>query len=315
VQVVLQGAQAHQVGQEAAVSAVAETVRHARVGLAEPDRPLGSFLFLGPTGVGKTELVKALSQRLFATENALVRIDMSEYRAPHTVARLIGSPPGYVGYGEGGQLTEPVRRRPYSVVLLDEIEKADPEVWNVLLQVLDDGRLTDGEGRTVDFTNTVIVMTSNLGAGRAKQSLGFAGDDAGRAGADSERMRDAAKRAFLPEFLNRIDEIVVFEALTEDQVREIGGLIVSRIADRLRDERGVELEVTPELIARLATEGFDAEFGARPLQRHIRRTLERELTQAILTGRLTEGAHVLADVGTGDGVAIELTVSDPATVA
>jgi ATP-dependent Clp protease ATP-binding subunit ClpC len=303
------------VGQEAAVSAVAETVRHARVGLAEPDRPLGSFLFLGPTGVGKTELVKALSQRLFATENALVRIDMSEYRAPHTVARLIGSPPGYVGYGEGGQLTEPVRRRPYSVVLLDEIEKADPEVWNVLLQVLDDGRLTDGEGRTVDFTNTVIVMTSNLGAGRAKQSLGFAGDDAGRAGADSERMRDAAKRAFLPEFLNRIDEIVVFEALTEDQVREIGGLIVSRIADRLRDERGVELEVTPELIARLATEGFDAEFGARPLQRHIRRTLERELTQAILTGRLTEGAHVLADVGTGDGVAIELTVSEPATVA
>jgi ATP-dependent Clp protease ATP-binding subunit ClpC len=303
------------VGQEAAVSAVAETVRHARVGLAEPDRPLGSFLFLGPTGVGKTELVKALSQRLFATENALVRIDMSEYRAPHTVARLIGSPPGYVGYGEGGQLTEPVRRRPYSVVLLDEIEKADPEVWNVLLQVLDDGRLTDGEGRTVDFTNTVIVMTSNLGAGKAKQSLGFAGDDAGRAGADSERMRDAAKRTFLPEFLNRIDEIVVFEALTEDQVREIGGLIVSRIADRLRDERGVELEVTPALLARLAAEGFDAEFGARPLQRHIRRTLEHELTQAILTGRLTEGAHVLADVGSGDDVAIELTVSEPATVA
>ena len=217
---------------------------------------------------------------------------MSEYRAPHTVARLIGSPPGYVGYGEGGQLTEPVRRRPYSVILLDEIEKAHPEVWNVLLQVLDDGRLTDGEGRTVDFTNTVIVMTSNLGAGQAKRSIGFTGGDAGRAGADSDRMRDAAKQAFLPEFLNRIDEIVVFEALTEVEVREIGELIVARIAGRLRDERGVELEVAPELATRLAADGFDAEFGARPLQRHIRRTLERELTRAILDGHLVEGDHV-----------------------
>jgi ATP-dependent Clp protease ATP-binding subunit ClpC len=161
------------IAQDAAVEAVAETVRHARAGLAEPDRPLGSFLFMGPTGVGKTELVKALAERLFATEKSLVRIDMSEYREPHTVARLIGSPPGYVGYGDGGQLTEPVRRRPYSVILLDEIEKAHPEVWNVLLQVLDDGRLTDGEGRTVDFTNTVIVMTSNLGAGQAKRGIGF----------------------------------------------------------------------------------------------------------------------------------------------
>jgi ATP-dependent Clp protease ATP-binding subunit ClpC len=313
------------VGQQAAVSAVAETVRHARAGLAEPDRPLGSFLFLGPTGVGKTELVKALSQRLFATEKALVRIDMSEYRAPHTVARLIGSPPGYVGYGEGGQLTEAVRRRPYSVVLLDEIEKAHPEVWNVLLQVLDDGRLTDGEGRTIDFTNTVIVMTSNLGAGEAKRPIGFtprgAGGDADPAG---ERMRDAAKRAFLPEFLNRIDEIVVFEALTEVEVRQIGGVIVSRIADRLRIDRGVELQVADELIERLATEGFDAEFGARPLQRHIRRTLERELTRAILDGRLSDGDHVLADTaaapgpadGDGDGeTGITLTVTQPALVA
>ena len=167
------------VGQHDAVQAVAETVRHARAGLAEPDRPLGSFLFMGPTGVGKTELVKALAERLFATEKSLVRIDMSEYREPHTVARLIGSPPGYVGYGDGGQLTEPVRRRPYSVILLDEIEKAHPEVWNVLLQVLDDGRLTDGEGRTVDFTNTVIVMTSNLGAGQAKRPVGFTGGEVG----------------------------------------------------------------------------------------------------------------------------------------
>ncbi len=166
------------IGQDAAVQAVAETVRHARAGLSEPDRPLGSFLFMGPTGVGKTELVKALAERLFATEKSLVRIDISEYREPHTVARLIGSPPGYVGYGDGGQLTEPVRRRPYSVILLDEIEKAHPEVWNVLLQVLDDGRLTDGEGRTVDFTNTVVVMTSNLGAGQAKRPIGFAATEA-----------------------------------------------------------------------------------------------------------------------------------------
>jgi ATP-dependent Clp protease ATP-binding subunit ClpC len=303
------------VGQEAAVSAVAETVRHARAGLAEPDRPLGSFLFLGPTGVGKTELVKALSQRLFASEKSLVRIDMSEYREPHTVARLIGSPPGYVGYGEGGQLTEPVRRRPYSVVLLDEIEKAHPEVWNVLLQVLDDGRLTDGEGRTVDFTNTVIVMTSNLGAGQARRPLGFAGGEADPAG---ERMLDAAKRAFLPEFLNRIDELVVFDALTEDQVQEIGGLIVARIADRLRTEHGVELEVAPELVARLAAEGFDPEFGARPLQRHIRRTLERELTRAILDGRFTEGDHVVAADAEAESEdetpRIELTVAASATV-
>jgi ATP-dependent Clp protease ATP-binding subunit ClpC len=298
------------IGQDDAVHAVAETVRHARAGLAEPDRPLGSFLFMGPTGVGKTELVKALAERLFATEKALVRIDMSEYREPHTVARLIGSPPGYVGYGDGGQLTEPVRRRPYSVVLLDEVEKAHPEVWNVLLQVLDDGRLTDGEGRTVDFTNTVVVMTSNLGAGRAKRALGFTGGAAEPAG---ERMLDAAKRAFLPEFLNRIDEIVVFEPLTEEQVRQIGELICARIADRLREERGVELEVDPELIARLSRDGFDQEFGARPLKRHVRRTLEKELTRAILDGRIAEGSHVRA--GDGDGEAIALDVTAPQAVA
>jgi ATP-dependent Clp protease ATP-binding subunit ClpC len=312
------------IGQDEAVSAVAETISHARAGLAEPDRPLGSFLFLGPTGVGKTELVKALSERLFATEKSLVRIDMSEYREAHTVARLIGSPPGYVGYGDGGQLTEPVRRRPYSVVLLDEIEKAHPEVWNVLLQVLDDGRLTDGEGRTVDFTNTVIVMTSNLGAGEAKRPLGFApqaqGSAAGgQADPAGERMLAAAKRAFLPEFLNRIDELVVFQALTEEQIREIGALIVASIVERLADERGVTLEVAPELIARLAAEGFDAEFGARPLRRHIRRTLERELTRAILDGRLAEGAHVRAadahaDAGGDGSPRIELTVAQHATV-
>ena len=294
------------VGQHAAVHAVADTVRHARAGLAEPDRPLGSFLFMGPTGVGKTELVKALSERLFATEKALVRIDMSEYREPHTVARLIGSPPGYVGYGDGGQLTEPVRRRPYSVILLDEIEKAHPEVWNVLLQVLDDGRLTDGEGRTVDFTNTVIVMTSNLGAGHAKRSLGFTGTDADPA---EDRMRAAAKQAFLPEFLNRIDELVVFEALTEEQVRDIGEMLCRRIAERLYEQHGVELTVEPELIARLAAEGFDPEFGARPLRRHLRRTLEKELTRAILDGRIVEGAQVTARDDLAQGIVVDVMVS------
>jgi ATP-dependent Clp protease ATP-binding subunit ClpC len=242
------------IGQDEAVELVSDTVRRARVGLAEGDRPLGSFLFLGPTGVGKTELVKALAERLFATEKALVRIDMSEYREPHTVARLIGSPPGYVGYGEGGQLSEPVRRRPYSVVLLDEVEKAHPEVWNVLLQLMDDGRLTDGEGRTVDFSNTVLVMTSNLGAAKAKRSLGFT---AAAPQADEERMRAAAKQAFLPEFLNRIDEIVTFRPLTAEQIESICGLICAQVADRLRDERGVELEVDEALVTRLAREGFD----------------------------------------------------------
>jgi ATP-dependent Clp protease ATP-binding subunit ClpC len=294
------------VGQDEAVEKVADTIRRARVGLSEPDRPLGSFLFLGPTGVGKTELVKALSERLFATEDALVRIDMSEYREPHTVARLIGSPPGYVGYGDGGQLTEPVRRRPYSVILLDEIEKAHPEVWNVLLQLLDDGRLTDGEGRTVDFTNAVVVMTSNLGAGRAKRGIGFTATEPGAA---DDRMKDAAKSAFLPEFLNRIDEVVTFQALGEEQVASIARLIVERVADRLRTERGIELVVDDQLIAKLAADGFDEEFGARPLQRHVRRTLERELTRAILSGSLTDGAQVRATAGEDGGVALEVSAA------
>jgi len=301
------------VGQDQAVELVAETVRRARAGLSDPDAPLGTFLFLGPTGVGKTELVKALAERLFATEKALVRIDMSEYREPHTVARLIGSPPGYVGYGDGGQLTEPVRRRPYSVVLLDEIEKAHPEVWNVLLQVLDDGRLTDGEGRTVDFTNTVIVMTSNLGAGKAKRPVGFASraDERG----DAERMIEAAKRAFLPEFLNRIDEIVVFHPLTPEQVERIARLMVDRVAERLREEHEVELEVTDALVAQLARDGFDEEYGARPLRRHIRRTLERELTRAILDGRLTAGAKVRALPRLEGGVELEIvSAPEPAAV-
>src|SRR5215218_2131294 len=289
------------VGQDEAVGIVADTIRRARVGLAEHDRPLGSFLFLGPTGVGKTELVKALSERLFASERALVRIDMSEYREPHTVARLIGSPPGYVGYGDGGQLTEPVRRRPYSVVLLDEVEKAHPDVWNVLLQLMDDGRLTDGEGRTVDFSNTVVVMTSNLGAGKAKRGIGFT---AGEPAAEDDRMLSAAKAAFLPEFLNRIDEIVTFQPLAAAQVEAIATMICARVADRLSEQRGIELSVEPALVARLAREGFDEAFGARPLQRHVRRTLEKELTRAILAGELPDGATVTA-VDRDGGIALE----------
>ena len=298
------------IGQEEAVEIVADTVRRARVGLSDGDKPLGTFLFLGPTGVGKTELVKALAERLFASEKALVRIDMSEFRAPHTVARLIGSPPGYVGYGDGGQLTEPVRRRPYSVILLDEIEKAHPEVWNVLLQLMDDGRLTDGEGRTVDFTNAVVVMTSNLGAGQARRGIGFT--PAAEAGVD-ERMLAAAKEAFLPEFLNRIDEIVTFQSLTPAQVEQIAGLVVARTAARLHEERGIALEVDGALVSQLARDGFDAEFGARPLQRHIRRTLEKALTKAILDGSVKDGATVRATAGE-DG-AIVLEAREPAPVA
>ena len=296
------------VGQDDAVEAVADTIRRARVGLSEGDRPLGTFLFLGPTGVGKTELVKALSERLFATDKALVRIDMSEYREPHTVARLIGSPPGYVGYGDGGQLTEPVRRRPYSVVLLDEVEKAHPEVWNVLLQVMDDGRLTDGEGRTVDFTNTVLVMTSNLGSGKARRAVGFAADQAEPA---AERLIAAAKGAFLPEFLNRIDEIVTFRALTPEQVERIARLMVDRVAEQLRLEREIELEVDDELVARLARDGFDEEFGARPLGRHVRRTLEKELTRGILDGRLREGTEVRASAAEDGAIVLEVSELSP----
>jgi ATP-dependent Clp protease ATP-binding subunit ClpC len=234
---------------------------------------------------------------------------MSEFREPHTVARLIGSPPGYVGYGDGGQLTEPVRRRPYSVILLDEIEKAHPEVWNVLLQVMDDGRLTDGEGRTVDFTNAVIVMTSNLGAGQARRGIGFT---AGEPAAEADRMLGAAKAAFLPEFMNRIDEVVTFKALELEQVERITAQMVARVAERLRAERGVALEVDDALVARLGREGFDAEFGARPLQRHVRRTLEKALTRAILAGEIADGDHVEASLDEDGGIVLAARRLEPA---
>ncbi len=299
------------VGQDEAVGVVADTIRRARVGLAEHDRPLGTFLFLGPTGVGKTELVKALSERLFASERALVRIDMSEYREPHTVARLIGSPPGYVGYGDGGQLTEPVRRRPYSVVLLDEIEKAHPEVWNVLLQLMDDGRLTDGEGRTVDFTNAVVVMTSNLGAGQARRGIGFTAADAGGRGrADAGRGQERVP-AGVPQ-PHRRDRHLPRARRGAGRGDRGADLPAGRRAagGAARDRADVE----PALVARLAREGFDEAFGARPLQRHVRRTLEKELTRAILAGELPDGAAVPAADRDG-GIALELSPSGTAALA
>jgi ATP-dependent Clp protease ATP-binding subunit ClpB len=272
------------VGQDEAVEAVANALRRARTGLQDPNRPIGSFVFLGPTGVGKTELAKALAEFMFDDERAMVRLDMSEYQERHTVARLIGAPPGYVGYEEGGQLTEAVRRRPYSVVLLDEIEKAHNEVFDVLLQILDDGRLTDGHGRTVDFRNTVLIMTSNIRS--------------------AEQMREH----FRPEFLNRIDEIVEFKALTREQLSEIVEHQLTRLRDRL-EERRIELELTDAAKEALAEAGWDPTYGARPLKRAIQRMVENPLALRLLEGEFAEGATVRVDAG-ADG---ELVFEQAAT--
>jgi ATP-dependent Clp protease ATP-binding subunit ClpC len=286
------------IGQEEAVEAVSEAIRRSRSGLSDPRRPIGSFIFLGPTGVGKTELARALAQFLFDDESNMVRIDMSEYMEKHTVSRLIGAPPGYIGYDEGGQLTEAVRRRPYRVVLFDEIEKGHPDVFNILLQILEDGRLTDGHGRTVDFRNTVVIMTSNLGTGELqRQPFGFRTD--GRdGGMDEERLQtsvnDALKRAFRPEFLNRIDEIIIFRPLTREQIIQIVGLMVKEVQERLQ-ERSITFELTPAASEWLAREGFDPVFGARPLRRAIQRHLENPLSKGILAGDFREGDHVIVD--------------------
>lgn len=291
------------VGQAEAVAAVADAIRRARSGLKDPRRPIGSFIFIGPSGVGKTELAKALAEFMFDDEEAMVRIDMSEYREQHSVSRLFGAPPGYVGYEEGGQLTEAVRRRPYRVVLFDEIEKAHPEVWNALLQILDDGRLTDGQGRVVDFRNTVLIMTSNLGTEYVNHSgtLGFLGSQTEGDKANQEKITKALKDAFRPEFLNRIDEIILFSPLTKEDMREIVALQMQDIQTRL-SEHGLKVELTKEAIEWMANEGYDPAFGARPLKRALQKHVESPLSISLLSAEFTTGDTVLVDIEDDDVV-------------
>ena len=292
------------IGQEEAVVAVSKAVRRARAGLKDPKRPIGSFLFLGPTGVGKTELARSLASNLFGDENAMIRIDMSEYMEKHAVSRLVGAPPGYVGYDEGGQLTEAVRRRPYSVILFDEVEKAHPDFFNILLQVLDDGRLTDNQGRTVDFRNTVIIMTSNLGAKYLKEDTAAMGFLAAKESEDTKKDTESAKKEvlqavkahFRPEFLNRVDEMIVFHALETAQLQQIVRILLQSVTTRLH-EQGMELEVSDEAMAKIVAEGTDIAMGARPLKRAIQRLVEDPISDAILEGRAGEGKtlHVVVE--------------------
>ncbi|MGS0562357.1 ATP-dependent Clp protease ATP-binding subunit [Microbacterium aurugineum] len=292
------------IGQKDAVKAVSDAVRRSRAGISDPGRPTGSFLFLGPTGVGKTELAKALAEFLFDDEHAMVRIDMSEYGEKHSVSRLVGAPPGYVGYEQGGQLTEAVRRRPYSVILLDEVEKAHPEVFDVLLQVLDDGRLTDGQGRTVDFSNVILILTSNLGSPILIDPV--LGPDEKR-----DQVMALVRQAFRPEFLNRLDDIVMFSALSEDDLAQIVELSVDQLHDRLRDRR-LTLAVTPDARAWLAERGYDPMFGARPLRRLIQSEVQNKLATALLSGGVRDGDTVRVDVAAdGSGLVLTATTPDP----
>ncbi len=289
------------VGQDEAVTAVSKAVRRARAGLKDPKRPIGSFIFLGPTGVGKTELARALAESLFGDEDAVIRLDMSEYMERHTTARLIGAPPGYVGYEEGGQLTERVRRKPYSVILLDEIEKAHPEVFNVLLQVLEDGRLTDGKGRAVDFRNTVIIMTSNVGANHIKKqgTVGFKPvDEKNSYELMKEQIMGDLKNTFKPEFLNRIDEVIVFHALNKEHLKEIVDLMLQELVDRLKDYE-IKLEVTGEAKEFLAKEGYDPVYGARPLRRAIQKHVEDNMSEEMLKGTFSQGHTVVCEAKEG----------------
>jgi ATP-dependent Clp protease ATP-binding subunit ClpC len=312
------------IGQDEAVHAIADAIRRARAGLKSPKRPIGSFIFLGSSGVGKTELAKALAAFMFDDEDALVRVDMSEYREQHTVSRLFGAPPGYVGYEEGGQLTEAVRRRPYRVVLFDEIEKAHPDVWNALLQILDDGRLTDGQGRVVDFRNTVLIMTSNLGTEFVKKSgsLGFLrrGDDGSGEDESHDKIERALKATFRPEFLNRVDEIITFKPLSLEDVEKIVDLQMKEIQARL-SEHGLTVQLTDAARKWLAREGYDPQFGARPLRRALQKYVESPLSVQMLRGEFKTGDVVTVDYVEGEGLkfrreeATPVNVEQPASVS
>ncbi|MDN4593559.1 ATP-dependent protease ATP-binding subunit ClpC [Polycladomyces subterraneus] len=299
------------IGQEEAVKAVSRAIRRARAGLKDPKRPIGSFIFLGPTGVGKTELARALAEALFGDENAMIRIDMSEYMEKHSTSRLVGAPPGYVGYEEGGQLTEKVRRKPYSVVLFDEIEKAHPEVFNILLQVLEDGRLTDGKGRLVDFRNTVIIMTSNVGADTIRKSsrLGFTTGDADGYEDMKENVMQELKRSFRPEFLNRIDDVIVFHSLKEEHLQQIVSLMSEELRKRLK-EQDIDFVLTDEAKKHLAKIGFDPQYGARPLRRAIQKHIEDRLSEELLRGTIQRGDTVKIDVKDGQ-LTVEKTALSP----
>ncbi len=304
------------IGQNEAVKSISKAIRRARAGLKDPKRPIGSFIFLGPTGVGKTELARAVAEAMFGDEDAIIRIDMSEYMEKHATSRLVGSPPGYVGYEEGGQLTEKVRRKPYSVILLDEIEKAHPEVFNILLQVLDDGRLTDSKGRTVDFRNTIIVMTSNVGASALKRNkyVGFAvSEDTDREYKDmKDKVMEELKRAFRPEFLNRIDETIVFHSLEKQHIEEIVKLMAKTLEKRLAEQE-IHFELTPAALSKIADIGYDPEYGARPIRRALQREAEDRLSEALLAGDIQKGEHVALDVEENEFIVRRNHVSSAAT--
>lgn len=287
------------IGQSEAVDAISRAIRRARAGLKDPKRPIGSFIFLGPTGVGKTELARALAEVMFGDEDAMIRVDMSEYMEKHSTSRLVGSPPGYVGFDDGGQLTEKVRRKPYSVILLDEIEKAHPDVFNILLQVLEDGRLTDSKGRTVDFRNTVVIMTSNVGADalRFNKYVGFNLTEGGKTDYKDMKgkMLEELKKAFRPEFLNRLDEMIVFHSLEKEHLKQIVSLMTEQLSKRLK-EQGIELEITEAAQDKITTEGYEPEYGARPLRRAIQKHVEDRLSEELLKGEVLDGQHVIFDV-------------------
>jgi ATP-dependent Clp protease ATP-binding subunit ClpC len=304
------------IGQEAAIVAVSKAIRRARAGIKDPKRPTGSFIFLGPSGVGKTELARTLAEFLFGDEDAMIQVDMSEYMEKHSVSRLVGSPPGYVGYDEGGQLTEAVRRKPYSVVLLDEIEKAHPDVFNILLQVLEDGKLTDSQGRKVDFRNTIVIMTSNIGAATIakNQSFGFAqAEDEGGLSYDDmkNRIMGELKKVFRPELLNRIDEVIVFHKLTKDQIKHIVDLMLKRLRQQM-NEHEVAIELTDSAKELLVEKGYDPAMGARPLRRAIQRVLEDPLADFVLGRQLQPGSTIVVDREEGaEDVTLEVVPPAP----